>query len=136
MKPTRTIRRSLVLISLVLYALIFIPSLISFALIFGVVAAQLVLFVYAGHVGKHTAVMPDETLDERQLEFKQRVFRQSYYVIMALAAVLVVVNALTVLPGWVTVAFLMLILTLPTYMLLWLEPDPIEENNHLERRTT
>ena len=129
MNPTRRTRRALVVTSVLLYALVFIPSLTSFVFIWAVVVAQIALFAYAGHVGRHTAVAADETLDERQRAVKQRIFRRSYHIIMGLAVFLLVLGGLIRVDWWVVVAFLALVLTLPTYMLLWLEPDPPAEEN-------
>ncbi len=127
MNPTQRTRRILVVASVLLYVLIFIPSLTSFAFIGAVVVAQIALFAYAGHVGRHTAVAADETLDERQRAIKQQVFQRSYHVIMGLAVFLLVMGGLMRVDWWVVIAFLVLVLTLPTYMLLWLEPDPPED---------
>ena len=127
MNPTQRTRRILVVASVLLYVLVFIPSLTSFAFIGAVVVAQIALFAYAGHVGRHTAVAADETLDERQRAVKQQVFQRSYHVVMGLAVFLLVMGNLVRVDWWVVIAFLVLVLTLPTYMLLWLEPDPPED---------
>ena len=136
MNPTQRTRRILVVASVLLYVLVFIPSLTSFALIGAVVVAQIALFAYAGHVGRHTAVAADETLDERQRAIKQQVFQRSYHVIMGLAVFLLVTGGLMRVDWWVVIAFLVLVLTLPTYMLLWLEPDPPQEEIYVDAQAS
>jgi hypothetical protein len=138
MNLTLSTRRTLVVVSVLLYALIFVPALTSFWFIGLVVLLQSVLFAFVGRQGKNSYTDADENLDERQLADKLRIFRQSYYGVMGFAALMVLANLFVSRDLWtlLTVAFLMLVLSLPTYMLMWLEPAPLpEERNDTPTRS-
>ena len=120
-------RRLILLGSVGIYALWFIPTIVNHFFWLILILAFVINLLFSKSLG-NLYRESDEGLDERQLLAKYRIYRQSYRALIVLGIALLVGMVLLENPvaQWRLVAiFLMFVFGLPSYIAAWTEPDPI-----------